>query len=85
MGERGMVRELAERGERTWVWSFALEVVRVGGMGAPRGRFLGFSRSSFSLSREEISSLKLLAGGIGKRVRGLPVTFLRSLGRGTGA
>ena len=60
-GERGMVRELADRGDRTWDCSLALDVVRAGGTGAPRGRFFGFSISSFSLSPEEISSLELLA------------------------
>jgi hypothetical protein len=59
-GERGMVREFADRGDRTWDCSFALDVVRAGGTGAPRVRFLGFSMSSFSLSPEEISSLELL-------------------------
>jgi hypothetical protein len=54
-GERRSVRELGDRGERTWVWS--LDVVRAGGMGAPRVRFFGFSTSSFSLSPVEISSL----------------------------
>lgn len=62
-GERGSWRELAERGERTWVCS--LDVVRAGGTGAPRVRFFGFSMSSFSLSLspEEISSLERSAGG----------------------
>lgn len=49
-GERGRARELADLGERTCPWSFALEVVRAGGSGGPRTRFLGFSISSFSLS-----------------------------------
>jgi hypothetical protein len=57
-GERGRVRELAERGERTFEFSsLARDVVRSGGAGAPRLRFLGFGRSSFSLS-VAISSLK---------------------------
>ena len=59
IGERGMDLEFkfAERGERTCdSWRLAREVVRAGGSGGPRGRFLGFERSSFSLSRS-ISSL----------------------------
>lgn len=49
-GDPGRVRELADRGERTWeVCSLFLDVVRAGGSG-PRARFLGFSTSSFSLS-----------------------------------
>ena len=55
-GERGTVRELADRGERTWE-AWTLEVVRAGGTGGPRGLFFGFSMSSFSLSVEETSSL----------------------------
>lgn len=58
IGERGIVRELADRGDKTCVCSLARDVVRVGGTGAPRVRFFGFSTSSFSLSPEEISSLK---------------------------
>lgn len=59
-GERGRVREFADRGERTWE-GWTLDVVRAGGMGGPRGLFLGFSMSSFSLSIAEISSLVLSA------------------------
>lgn len=53
-GERGMVRELADRGDRTWDCSFALDAVRAGGTGGPeesnplRGAFktvfVGFTR-----------------------------------------
>ena len=52
------MREFAERGERTWDgWMLAREeVVRTGGEGGTRGRFLGFSISSFSLSTD-MSSL----------------------------
>ena len=58
-GERGIEREFADRGERTWDGcSLSREVVRVGTTG-PRARFLGFSISSFSLSTE-ISSLLTL-------------------------
>lgn len=57
-GERGSVREFADRGERTWD-GWTLDVVRVGGAGGPRGRFFGFSMSSFSLSVEDTSSLSL--------------------------
>lgn len=61
IGERGRVRELAERGERTCDgWILARDVVRAGGMGAPLTLFFGLSMSSFSLSTE-ISSLELLA------------------------
>jgi hypothetical protein len=63
IGERGMDREFefAERGDRTCDgWRLAREVVRAGGSGGPRARFLGFERSSFSLS-SSISSLNLLA------------------------
>ena len=60
IGERGRVREFADRGERTWE-GWTLDVVRAGGTGGPRGLFLGFSMSSFSLSIEEISSLILSA------------------------
>ena len=61
-GERGIVRELADRGDRIWDCSCALDVVRVGGTGLPRVLFLGCSISSFSLPSEEISPLELLAG-----------------------
>lgn len=61
IGDRGRVWEFAERGDRTWfIWIFARDVVRAGGAAAPRGRFLGFSMSSFSLSTE-ISSLKYIS------------------------
>ena len=53
MGERGNVREFADLGESIWAGS-SFEVVRAGGAGGPRGRFLGFSISSFSLSVEDI-------------------------------
>ena len=72
IGERGRDREFefAERGERTCDgWRLAREVVREGGSGGPRGRFLGFERSSFSLSGS-ISSLyfvsRALWQGIGR-------------------
>jgi hypothetical protein len=55
IGDLGRVREFADLGESTCEGSnFALEAVRVGGIGGPRARFLGLSISSFSLS---ISSL----------------------------
>jgi hypothetical protein len=61
-GETGSARELADRGESTCDgWSFARDVVRSGGAGGPRIRFLGFSISSFSWSTV-ISSLDILAG-----------------------
>lgn len=50
IGEPGSVRELADRGERTWdAGTLFLEVVRSPGIG-PLARFLGLSISSFSLS-----------------------------------
>ena len=61
IGERGRVREFAERGERTCEgWILARDVVRAGGMGGPRTLFLGFSMSSFSLSMDT-SSLVLVS------------------------
>jgi len=60
IGERGNVREFADLGESTWAGSI-FEVVRAGGTGGPRGRFFGFSISSFSLSVEDIWSLNLFA------------------------
>ncbi len=56
IGERGRVRELADRGERTWDGRIlARDVVLAGGMGGPLTLFLGFSMSSFSLSIERSS------------------------------
>ena len=61
IGERGRVREFADRGERTCEgWILAREVVRAGGIGGPRILFLGFSISSFSLSTDT-SSLGLVS------------------------
>lgn len=54
-GDRGSVRELADRGERTCDgWIFARDVVRAGGTGAARVLFFGFSISSFSLSTSSL-------------------------------
>lgn len=59
MGERGRVREFAERGERTCeACILARDVVRAGGMGGPRTLFLGFSISSFSLSTDMSSLMR---------------------------
>jgi len=59
IGERGRVREFAERGERTCEgWILARDVVRAGGMGGPRTLFLGFSMSSFSLSMDTSSLIR---------------------------
>jgi hypothetical protein len=69
IGEPGSVRELADRGERTWdVGTLFFDVVRSAGTG-PRARFFGFSISSFSLSTI-ISSLLSLAGRQGKEYGG---------------
>jgi len=79
-GERGKVRELADRGDRTWDCSFALDVVRAGGAGGPRGRFFGFSISSFSLSTEYISLLKMLVDIENRNAFEVsPMTLLRLL------
>jgi hypothetical protein len=60
MGDRGMVRELAERGERTWDGGILREAVRAGGrMASFFARFFGFSTFSFSLSSSDTSSLLL--------------------------
>lgn len=58
IGDRGMVRELAERGERIWDGGTLREAVRAGGrMASFFVRFFGFSTSSFSLSSNDTSSL----------------------------
>jgi hypothetical protein len=58
-GDRGIEREFADLGERTWEGcSLSREVVRAETTG-PRTRFLGFSISSFSLSTE-MSSLVMI-------------------------
>jgi hypothetical protein len=62
-GDTARVRELADRGERTWE-DMILEVVRVGSTGSTgetRSR-LGFLMSSFSLPLEEMAPLSLSAG-----------------------
>lgn len=67
MGERGRVREFAERGERMLFCAGlrrgAREVVRAGGMGGPfRSRFLGLAISSFSLLIERASLFCISVG-----------------------
>ncbi len=78
IGDLGIEREFAERGERTCEgWSFSREVVRVGTIG-PRARFFGFSMSSFSLSTD-MSSLLGLAEHAKSRQENVPQAFLTAL------
>lgn len=76
-GDRGRVREFADRGERTCDWRFGLEVVRAGTAG-PRARFLGFSISSFSLSIE-ISSLETIRNIVVFEFQDIPHALLAAL------
>jgi hypothetical protein len=71
----GAVREFPERGERTWpVGCFVRDAAR--GAGAALPRFLGFERSSFSLS--SISSLDIVSRRLKpQEEHGLPVTLWR--------
>lgn len=81
MGERGCgaLRELAERGERTWSACLVREATR--GAGAAFARFLGLERSSFSLSI--ISPLVIVSSDLNIQGRAcLPVAFQLAHGRG---